>query len=97
MHTSSEQKNSLKLLEEELIKTGLKVNLIFTLVLALHSECGLFVKNQVQQIFTVLKNEFFYQSFSNFHCSFNLTSNFFKVDRIPGVQLQIVENNQNHG
>ena len=60
-------------------------------------ECGLFVKNPVQQIFTVLKNEFFYQSFSNFHCSFNLTSNFFKVDRIPGVQLQIVENNQNHG
>ena len=60
-------------------------------------ECELFVKNPVQQIFTVLKNEFFYQSFSNFHCSFNLTSNFFKVDRIPGVQLQIVENNQNHG
>ena len=62
-----------------------------------HPECGLFVKNPVQQIFMVLKNEFFYQSFSNFHCSINLTSNFFKVDRIPGVQLQIVENNQNHG
>ena len=63
----------------------------------LWTECELFVKNPVQQIFTVLKNEFFYQSFSNFHCSINLTSNFFKVDRIPGVQLQIVENNQNHG
>ena len=67
----------------------------FTLVSP--SECELFVKNPVQQIFTVLKNEFFYQSFSNFHCSFNLTSNFSKVDRIPWVQLQIVENNQNHG
>ena len=66
-------------------------------VSSLLPECELFVKNPVQQIFTVLKNEFFYQSFSNFHCSFNLTSNFFKVDRIPGVQLQIVENNQNHG
>ena len=63
----------------------------------MYPECELFVKNPVQQIFTVLKNEFFYQSFSNFHCSFNRTSNFFKVDRIPGVQLQIVENNQNHG
>ena len=63
------------------------------------AECGLFVKNPMQQIFTVLNNEFYYQSFSNFHCSFNLTSNFSKVDRIPGVQLQlqIVENNQNHG
>ena len=67
------------------------------IIAVIHPECGLFVKNPVQQIFTVLKNEFFYQSFSNFHCSINLTSNFFKVDRIPGVQLQIVENNQNHG